>query len=160
MCAHTIRQECFDTEGTGTKSLDRLCARFISGEFISETCKPVLVLRACNQAAISPAVLALKTSIGQKLPYKDIRGEWWIRIHFAPDAVYVTHEKREQSWTTKPGLEFQFLWELRMAFSVDLTELRSTSLRIREVTFADTAPVDYRQGVLAQMNMYYKPNDP
>ena len=104
-------------------------------------------------------MLALKTSIGQKLPYKDIRGEWWIRVTFAADAVHVTHEKREQSWTTKPGLEFQFMWELRISFSADLTELRATSLRIKEVTFADTAPPDYRQGVLDQMRMYYKPSD-
>lgn len=145
-------------DSTATKSLDRLCARFFSGEFLAENCKPVLILRACNQAAISPAVLALKTSIGQKLPYKDVRGEWFIRIVFSPDSVTVTHEKHEQSWTTKPGLEFQFVWELCLTFSLDLKDLRSTSLRIKHVTFRDTAPEEYQQSVIDQLRQYYRPD--
>lgn len=130
-----------------------MTARFISGEFISGTSKPVLILRACNQAAISPAVMILKTGMG-KVRYKDIRGEWWIHISFTHDSVCITHEKHEQS---EPEKLFRFVWELRFTFSTDLTELRATSLRITELTFAETTSEDYRKEVLEQMKLYYQP---
>ncbi len=120
------------SEWGSTRSLDQLVARLLSG-VVGEDSTPAVLLRACNQAAISPAVLVLKKAVGMQLPYKDIRGEWWIHIRFSDADVRITHRKREQSWNTPAGHEFQFTWELQMRFDRAVTDLVASSVHITQV---------------------------
>ena len=47
---------------------------------VPEACMTVQVLKAIHQEIIFPAVFQLRTSIYTVLPYKDVKGEWRVRV--------------------------------------------------------------------------------
>jgi hypothetical protein len=55
------------------------------------------VLKAIHQEMIFPAVMALRTSVYTVLPYKDVKGEWRVRIELRKDEVRLTHP--HMAWT-------------------------------------------------------------
>lgn len=119
-----------------------------------------------------------------QLPYKDIRGEWWILVRFTPTEIRITHKKREQSWNTPrkrcltdtrgkakeweretygslislAGQEFKFTWELQMKFARDVSDLTSCNVFITEVEFSDSATPEFRTKVMSIMREFYRPN--
>jgi hypothetical protein len=148
----------FFVPGTeGTKGLDQLLAALIATPELGADSRPVRVLRACNQGTISTAVLVLKKAVGMRLPYKDVRGEWWIHVKIASDGVEVTHIKREQSWNTKPGSEFQFTWALTLQMTPDACDLVDVSLRVVELRFAESAPEAQRTLVREILSPFWGP---
>lgn len=124
---------------------------------LGESSKTNLLLKACNQGAISPAVFNLKRSIGSKIPYKDIRGEWWINIKFLDEEVVVTHTKREQSWDATPQEKFEFTWELNMIFDRQSHYLKEAKLAIVEVIFGEAILEPKKKEVKDVMKRFLAP---
>jgi len=99
--------------------------------------------------------MLLKKAIGFKLPYKDVRGEWWIYVNIGVDSVVVKHLKREQSWTTKVGEGYKFTWEFKIIFNREINQIIDTCVMIKEVSFDDAATLEYRKSILEIMKEFY-----
>jgi len=100
--------------------------------------------------------MLLKKAIGFKLPYKDMRGEWWIYVNIGADQVVVKHIKREQSWTTKAGEGYKFTWEFNITFNREINQITDTCVMIKEITFDDTATPEYRKSIIEIMKDFYQ----
>lgn len=80
------------------------------------------VLKLCHQKMVFPAFYCIKTKIFDKLPFKDYRGTWDVKIVFLNDNVLVQHSKIQVS-KDMPAAgedeEFKFRWCLNLSISGD-----------------------------------------
>merc|ERR1712039_821902 len=80
---------------------------------VGEESATVQVLKCIHQEIIHPAVVALRDSIYAALPYKDIRGEWRVRVDIGAEQIQVCHQKWEQTHRDEDPLRFhKFRWSL------------------------------------------------
>ena len=95
-----------------------------------ETALFVQVLKAIHQEIIFPAVYALRSSLYAQLPYKDVKGEWRVRVDISPHAVIVRHLKWEQTQDFDATAFFKFRWRLSLAFDRRMLQLESATLHV------------------------------
>jgi len=86
-------------------------------EVLGETSVTVLILKACNQAIIAPAVIELTMNVAPKLSFKD-GGGWRISITIQEEMVIVTHWKKQGHVPRPPEtLLFEYFeWKLSITF--------------------------------------------
>jgi len=80
------------------------------------------VLKLCHQKMVFPAFYCIKTKIFDKLPFKDYRGTWDVKIVFLPSNALVQHSKVQVSKDPPaPGEEeeYKFRWCLNLSISGD-----------------------------------------
>ena len=92
----------------------------------------VMVLKAVNQVAISPAVIELKMVLGMGNMTKDVRNSWIYTIHVNEDTVIVTSRKREQCIKNL----FQIEWVLQFTFDrTSMYKCTQVKLTIEDLLF-------------------------
>eukprot|EP01087_Luapelamoeba_hula_P017045 TRINITY_DN5332_c0_g1_i3.p1 TRINITY_DN5332_c0_g1~~TRINITY_DN5332_c0_g1_i3.p1 ORF type:complete len:747 (-),score=122.63 TRINITY_DN5332_c0_g1_i3:151-2391(-) len=119
---------------------------YLKDEFGGDSSRVVYVLKAFNQAVISPAITMLKLAIGVQYMTKDVKDSWFIKVRLpyhkipesptAPVVVRVSTEKREQhihnmfqyQWRLDIDLEFGAVGEM----SVQDVRLSITDLMFHE----------------------------
>ena len=88
-------------------------------------------------------------------PYKDQRGQWNILINFGTDRISVSHVKQEISYESASQYDsrhFEFTWELRMEFDLEVRELLDACIYLKSFEFVPTVPHDTRQKIISQFN--------
>ena len=76
----------------------------------------VKILKCINQEMLSPGVMALRGSIYEKFPFKDIKGGWEVIITISEKEYRVTHIKKEQSYDVRDEARFTFEWIVDIPF--------------------------------------------
>eukprot|EP01104_Vermistella_antarctica_P004117 TRINITY_DN14630_c0_g1_i1.p1 TRINITY_DN14630_c0_g1~~TRINITY_DN14630_c0_g1_i1.p1 ORF type:complete len:369 (-),score=91.77 TRINITY_DN14630_c0_g1_i1:29-1135(-) len=155
-------------EDASSQIMDKQLAQFLALA-VDDASGLALVLKACNQAVIAPAVMELKMGVGQNVPYKDVRGAWHIAINVMEDRITVTHQRQEQSipWRQnlggkssggdnddEPGVSFVFLWEVEMTFDRWANSLISSSVKVVDVNFEEGTAEHRQQQVLDVFEEY------
>eukprot|EP01089_Gocevia_fonbrunei_P023538 TRINITY_DN9991_c0_g1_i4.p1 TRINITY_DN9991_c0_g1~~TRINITY_DN9991_c0_g1_i4.p1 ORF type:complete len:128 (+),score=18.32 TRINITY_DN9991_c0_g1_i4:27-410(+) len=115
------------------------------------------ILKTCTQSVIAPAVLRLKTKVGVKVPYRDVRQGWKICIKLYDDAIHVIHKRKEQNWTGSTD-EFQFTWRLKIVFNRTATKLRKTNVEITDTVFGNDVAEDRKQEIIAVLSQFMQQN--
>lgn len=80
-------------------------------------------------------------------PFKDVKLGWLVYVIFEGQVVHIIHQKKEQSNhddeepPRDPGdFDFEFTWELRMTFDVDLSKMESASFGISYFNMSSQIP--------------------
>jgi hypothetical protein len=110
------------------------------------------VFQAIHQSILFPAIAYLHSKLyssrdGLVGTLKDVRRSdgWTVEIYVGA-AVYVTHQRWEQSLhPTDSPLHFEVRWEMRLSFDLQLQQLRAVILRIQELRFHEQATADYKR---------------
>ena len=119
---------------------------FLLESGIPEESRFIQVLKAIHQEEIFPAVFALRTSIYNVLPYKDIKGEWRVEIDIRQADVRVSHLKWEQTQEWDATDFFKFRWALTLTFDRRVTALEHATLHVLDYAFGNvTKPERQRQ---------------
>jgi hypothetical protein len=115
----------------GKKDLDiatRLQA-FFQSDVLPAECNTFAVLRCIHQEIIFPVVMALRQSVYESFPYKDVKSSWNIYVVLIEakgeargvgkgiKEVRVVHTKKEQSHDPTPSAHFEFEWAMALALS-------------------------------------------
>lgn len=103
---------------------------FLLESGLPETSLFVQIFKAIHQEMIFPAVYALRTSLHAQLPYKDIKGEWRVRVDISPHDVRVSHLKWEQTQDYDATAFFKFRWGLVLTFDRRMLSLDNASLHV------------------------------
>lgn len=143
--------------GSNTVDLITATEQFILN-VIGEQSKVCSVLRAANQSIIAPAVMKLKFSpFGQAYRYKDVNGQWKVRILLLPDKVTVSHRKREQSqFDHTPADHFEFDWTLDITInSSTWADLQQILFRVVSVDFNKEFDRDKKLKILQSLEEFY-----
>ena len=104
-------------------------------------------MKAIHQEIIFPAVMSLRTSLYGMLPYKDIKGEWRVRVEIHEAAVKVSHLKWEQTQDWDATDFFKFRWALGLTFDRRVRAMEGASLHILDYAFGNVTKPD-RQRVV------------
>ncbi len=109
------------------KALERLMEEVMGGD----SSATIRLLKSCNQATISPAVVELKFALGITYLTKDVKQSWRTVIFLTPDRVHVITKKREQCVKN----HFQFLWELMLIYDRGDMSCRTIDLIVSDLLF-------------------------
>ena len=113
------------------------------------------LLKTITQDIVAPGVIKMKRELSADMPYKDKRGEWFIHINFQhPEAVTVSHQKREQSFSHDQHQDFEFEWNLDLHFDTSISTLRSSSLHVTSLTFGPNASNETKERVNMLLSSY------
>jgi hypothetical protein len=88
----------------GNSDITNAMKRLIVAD-VSETSDLAAVMKLCCLNLVAPAVMFLKSVIGERYPYKDARGCWTLALAIDETRVTATHSKIE---TSMNGDLFQF----------------------------------------------------
>jgi hypothetical protein len=114
------------------------------------------LLTSCGQHIVAPAIHRLKTVFSRaNLPFKDVRGGWYITIQLATDTVTVTHRKREQSREETPSNRFEFVWELRLCFDRRVQTLQRVSLYITDIYLPAAMPEPHKVHIRQVISSFF-----
>ncbi len=102
----------------------------------------VRVLKTVQQEIVLHCTLTLKELLTKNYFTKDVRTPegWRIVILVGVNRVQVVHIRREQSIDTQGNTanHWEYQWELRMLFGIEMTELHSAQLRVTDLFLAET----------------------
>src|SRR3989338_7205576 len=117
-------------------SLPEVLGKFLRDVVGGDGSPVVSVLKSCNQSAISPAVIELKTALGSENGTKDVSDSWKIIILLRPEenTIQVTNKKRELDIHE----EFQFQWEMDMLYDQTTMRCIDVSLHVTDLLFAES----------------------
>lgn len=80
-------------------------------------------------------------------PFKDVKLGWLVYVIFEGQVVHIIHQKKEQSNHDEeepprdPGdFDFEFTWELRMTFDIDLSRMENASFGISHFNMSSQIP--------------------
>ncbi|BFU23649.1 hypothetical protein EHI8A_106900 [Entamoeba histolytica HM-1:IMSS-B] len=97
----------------------------------------IMFLKAINQKIIGPATMRVRCQCGS-LIIKDAQPMVWeVAVIIMEDKTIISHYRRQETSSKKPEEYFRFLWELRMVFNRDLTQLESLVMGVTEIEFDD-----------------------
>jgi len=114
------------------------------------------LLKTVSQDIVAPGVIKMKMELSQNMPYKDKRGEWYIHISFArPDAITVSHQKWEQSFTQESDQDYDFQWKLDLSFDARVSTLQSSSLYVQHLTFGPNASSETKERINTLLSDYF-----
>lgn len=102
----------------------------------------VLIFKAVHQEMIFPAVFSLRTSIYGQLPYKDMKGEWKVRIDLRPNEIRISHLKWEQTHEPQPEMFAKFCWCLELTFDRRMRSLQGAKLHVVDYGFGDATSAE------------------
>lgn len=118
------------------------------------------IIKACNQATISPAIIELKTALGKQYMTKDVKNGWAIDYIVLRDKNLVVMKSRK----TEQHIQevFQYTWQLQIVFDSNTAEIHSIDLNILEISFApphqlDDSTSQHKQAVMSVL-LKYAPN--
>jgi len=139
--------EFVDDSGKGdiSQQLLRFLVEALSGESLT-----VKVLKACHQKIVFPGFYHVKSRLFSHLPFKDMRGTWSMSIHLLENHFEVRHRKSQVSQPPKGsppddlGDEFNFEWELRMDFNLEMSEMIDVDVRVVGINYRDDVSEDRR----------------
>eukprot|EP01118_Nematostelium_gracile_P016894 TRINITY_DN7084_c0_g1_i1.p1 TRINITY_DN7084_c0_g1~~TRINITY_DN7084_c0_g1_i1.p1 ORF type:complete len:291 (+),score=64.00 TRINITY_DN7084_c0_g1_i1:60-932(+) len=121
-------------------------------EVMGDDNSTVGVLKASNQSILAPAVIRLKSTVGSKFPYKDIRGGWRIVVTISSheQRIRITHRRWEQSF--QQG-DFKFSWEFHLDYDINMEELQDCHIDITHVIATDPS---LKRNLLAEMKPFLR----
>jgi len=115
------------------------------------------LLKVCNSATISPAMIELKMALGQKYMTKDVPNSWnfEIRIVFKQDKF---DSIQIQSCKSEIHIEqlFDYTWELIMDFN-NTMDFNGARLTIPDLDFADSEKAQLAKGPVKDILNPYSP---
>ena len=117
----------------------------------------VQIFKAIHQEIIFPAVMSLRTSIYGQMPYKDLKGEWKVRIDIRPTSIHVWHLKWEQTHELDPAEYFKFCWALDMAFDRRMRAMQSATLNVADYAFGPTTTEERERNVERALRPWLAP---
>ena len=94
-------------------------------------------MKAIHQEIIFPAVMSLRASLYGMLPYKDIKGEWRVRVEIRPNDIRVMHMKWEQTQDWDATDFWKFRWGLTMVFDRRMRSLEGATLHVLDYAFGN-----------------------
>ncbi|ELP85115.1 hypothetical protein EIN_080870 [Entamoeba invadens IP1] len=105
-------------------------------EGTSEVSPVITFLKAINQKIIASSTMKLKGVCGN-LFIKDAQPMVWeIAVILDEDRTIISHYRRQET-TSKNGEEyFRFLWELRLLFNKEMTQLQDLQMGINVIEFS------------------------
>lgn len=130
---------------------------FLLESGLPETALFVQIFKAIHQEMIFPAVYALKTSIGTKLQYKDMKGEWRVRVDIAPHEIRVSHLKWEQTQEYDPTEFFKFRWGLTLTFDRRMHSLEHATVHVLDYAFGNVTKPERQKVVTATLKPWLAP---
>jgi len=117
-------------------------------------CPLVRFLKCIHQDMIFPAVYALRFLLYEKLPYKDVKGQWSVAVGIGKSHCFVSHTKREQSHSADNW--FSFEWKLTIRFS-GLVQNPVASLLVTDYDFNDTTSLECRRALPILLKPFLDP---
>eukprot|EP01119_Soliformovum_irregulare_P022194 TRINITY_DN7543_c0_g1_i4.p1 TRINITY_DN7543_c0_g1~~TRINITY_DN7543_c0_g1_i4.p1 ORF type:complete len:155 (-),score=21.16 TRINITY_DN7543_c0_g1_i4:43-507(-) len=122
-------------------------------QIVKEESPVVQVLKACNQSIIAPFVMELRLNLCKDVPFKD-GGGWRISVQILEDQVCILHNKRQKQLRTDGQPEvFEFEWELKMTFPLNMREMTNISFKVTSIDYT----VDAEQEVKDKLNQTLEP---
>jgi putative sterol carrier protein len=123
------------------------------GEILGEENKVVKVLKACNSATISPAIIELKFALGVGYMTKDVPGSWKFEIAFTPDSLYIRTQKSEQDLKNN----FCYTWELELSYNPVTIDCQDVNLRVLNLYIKDQCPDSIKDQLMKTLGNYGTP---
>lgn len=113
------------------------------------------ILKTVTQDIVAPGVIQMKKQFISQMPYKDVRGEWYIHISFEhPKHILISHHKLEESFTHNESEKFQFQWNLDLMFDQNMQALMEASLYVPKIQFAETSSPQFQQKIRLLLEDY------
>mmetsp|Transcript_1789 Transcript_1789/g.1969 ORF Transcript_1789/g.1969 Transcript_1789/m.1969 type:complete len:607 (-) Transcript_1789:210-2030(-) len=127
---------------------------------------PVLrIVKTFNHHVIEPSALVLREAIYEKLPYKEVKGSWFLYLMLdhpydenglSRDALTLTHRKREQAISTNPGDYFQFEWVVTFKFNRDYDGFDLVNTSIVDYVFHEYTSPETRLLVKETLDPFFR----
>ncbi|ELP94105.1 hypothetical protein EIN_184720 [Entamoeba invadens IP1] len=98
----------------------------------------IMFLKAINQKIIGPSTMRIKCQCqcSGGVVIKDAQPMLWeVAVIITEDKTIISHYRRQETSSKNPNEYFRFLWELRMTFSRDLTQLEGLVMGVTEIEF-------------------------
>jgi hypothetical protein len=130
---------------------------FLLESGLPETALFVQIFKAIHQEIIFPAVFALRMSIYTTLPYKDMKGEWRVRVDISPHEIRVTHLKWEQAQDFDATNFFKFRWALTLTFDRRMHSLTDATVHVLDYAFGDMTSSERQRAVAAVLKPWLAP---
>ncbi|PRP88586.1 hypothetical protein PROFUN_02997 [Planoprotostelium fungivorum] len=121
-------------------------------EVLKEESKVVWLLKLCNSATMSPAIIELKFALGIQFMTKDVPNSWKFDILFHENTVEVTTGKTEE--------ELKGEWVLSMKYNpgteekVKQIDFESIQLQVTDIIYAESTPPEKRAEIEAKLSKY------
>ncbi|BFU18384.1 hypothetical protein EHI8A_017090 [Entamoeba histolytica HM-1:IMSS-B] len=113
-----------------------------------EVPSPVITfLKAINQKIIANSTMHLKIVCGN-LFFKDSQPMFWEVACILQQKTYLIHYRKQETTSKNPEEYFRFLWELRLVFNSNLTQLEEVTMGISCIEFKPETTEAIRTSVL------------
>ena len=114
----------------------------------SNDVSPIITfLKAINQKIIASPTMKLKGVCGNMF-IKDAQPMVWeIAVILDGEQTIISHYRRQETTSKNPEEYFRFLWEIRMIFNKDMTQLQELKMGINEIEFLPETAVSVREKV-------------
>lgn len=96
-------------------------------------------------------------SIYPALPYKDIKGEWRVRVDISPTEVRVSHLKWEQTQDYDATEFFKFRWGLVLTFDRRMMMLEGATCHVLDYAFGPVTTPERQRIVAAALKPWLAP---
>lgn len=107
----------------------------------------IMFLKAINQKVIASSTMKLKGVCGNMF-IKDAQPMVWeIAVILEEDRTIVSHYRRQETTSKNPEEYFRFLWELRMVFNKEMTQLQELKMGINDIEFNQATTPAVRERV-------------
>lgn len=113
---------------------------------MKEETPTVRLLKTISVTIVHSAFVVLKDYFEKKFPFSDIPSAWKISFLIgkgdgsANDKTAVTHTKAAKSKDISPEESFEFLWQLKLTFNYEMTELLQLSVQITALQTSSRFP--------------------
>jgi len=152
-----IQEKLGDYLHAGTGDVAGGLRYFLLESGLSETRLFVQVLKAIHQEIIFPAVYALRTSIHGQMPYKDMKGEWRVKVELSPQTVRVSHLRWEQAQSFDATEFFKFRWALALTFDRRMHSLNAATVHVLDYAFGPVTAAERQRVVSASLKPWLAP---
>ena len=130
---------------------------FLLESGVPESSLFIQCMKAIHQEIIFPAVMNLRTSIYNMLPYKDMKGEWRVRIDVRASDIRVSHLKWEQTQEWDATDFFKFRWALTLTFDRRMLALQAATLNILDYAFGSVTTSERQHKVERTLRPWLAP---
>ncbi|KAL7713783.1 Ras guanine nucleotide exchange factor glfB-like C-terminal domain-containing protein [Entamoeba marina] len=136
--------------------------RLLKSVFMNESSQDVSAvitfLKAINQKIIASSTMNLKGVCGN-LFIKDAQPMVWeIAVILEENRTIISHYRRQETTSKNSTDYFRFLWELRLIFNKELTQLQELKMGITDIEFISETSERVRENVTSTLDSLMFPD--
>ena len=103
-----------------------------------------MFLKAVNQKVIASSTMYLKCCCGT-IMFKDAQPMVWeIAVILMEEKTIISHYRRQETTSKNDDEYWRFLWELRLVFNKELTQLQELTMGITDIEYQPNTKQEIR----------------